>query len=185
MRGRLLAILGISGLALIAGPAHAEQDPSSQPTTGALRSTEAVRPGRVVIDGARNPELIKDESVIPQLLQMWAIPANADAAEERRFEAMTSRMQLGPNDLRVLRTELAEAFPVLNGARTQIRATTDASQARSLMTQAQAAALETYGRLLEFMSADGRAKLRGHIEYIKTRTKVVTSAPSAPIPPTR
>src|SRR5690348_16733967 len=58
----------------------------------------------------KNPELIPNEKVLYILItRVWLLPANADAATERRFQNVTGSMKLNPHDVAILRTDFRPA----------------------------------------------------------------------------
>jgi hypothetical protein len=148
------------------------QDPSPPPADGSRRGGGPAR----VIDGAKNPELIDTELLIAQILGSNALPPAPTADQERRLTFFARRIGLGSRDTQILRSEMirlyAEMTPVrerLQERRTGVAA--DLAEFRDVR-------LQSYGRLLELLSADGRRKLNDFIEAQKRNTR--QSAPSQP-----
>jgi hypothetical protein len=140
-----------------------------------LSSSEATpAQGRVVIDGAKTPELISDRTIVYGVLSRWPIPPSASPAEARLLRSRAGRMKLGSADTEILLTEAARAYPGIAAARARLQAAArgDGKEAVLAMKQLQDASWEMYGRLLEFLSPDGSQNLRAHVEYLKSQTRV-------------
>ena len=149
------------------------QAPSAPPADGSRRGGG---PAPNVIDGAKNPELIDTELLIAQILGSNAMPPAPTADQERRLTFFARLIGLGSRDTQILRSEMirlyAEMTPVrerLQEGRTGVAA--DLAEFRHVR-------LQSYGRLLELLSADGRRKLNDFIEAQKRNTR--QSAPSQP-----
>jgi hypothetical protein len=146
-------------------------DPPAPQTDGPRRGGG---PGRV-IDGAKNPELIDTELLIAQILGSNAMGPAPTERDELRLRSFARRIGLGNRDTEILRSEMirlyGEMAPVrdrLQGSRNPLA---DLAEFRDVR-------LQTYGRLLELWSADGRRKFDEFIEREKRNT--YRSAPSQP-----
>lgn len=126
-----------------------------------------------MIDGARTPDAIPDENVILTMVQTWVIPRSADAATERRFQARLSQVRLGADDMRILRAILHEAHPAVSAATARLQSAASGSSAMAAREQLMTETTRVYGLMLEFLSADGRNKLRQHVADRKSKTIVV------------
>lgn len=114
------------------------------------------------IDGAKNPELIADDTAITIMISTWS---NAYGISSRAFENVTSPVGLSGKDMKVLRDEIGRAHD-----RIALR-TRDFAQE----VERRRLCLDTFDRLIELLSQDGRRKLQAHIGDVKAHT---TSPPS-------
>ena len=148
------------------------QDPSAPPGDGSRRGGGPAR----MIDGAKNPELIDTELLIAQMLGANAIPPAPTAREEPRLSTFARRIGLGGRDTQILRSEMIRLYAEMTPVRERLQTgrtgvTADLAEFRDVR-------LQSYGRLLELLSADGRRKLNDFIEAEKRNTR--QSAPSQP-----
>ena len=167
MRHLVLAVLIVLPTTASSAFQSSAQDPDGSRRGGG--------PARV-IDGAKNPELIDTELLIALILGANAMPPEPTQREELRLSFFAKRIGLGSRDTQILRSEMirlyAEMTPVrqrLQEGRTGVAA--DLAEFRDVR-------LQSYGRLLELLSADGRRKLNEFIEAEKRNTR--QSAPSQP-----
>jgi hypothetical protein len=127
---------------------------------------------RVVVDGKTHPELVDHDLLIAQILGGMAIPASANQKDEQRLHLQAATIGLGRDDEQILRGEMIR----LQAAMTPIQARMKEITGRMSISDLQAlreVRLESYGRLLEVLSPDGRRKLNDHIEKRKQNTFVV------------
>lgn len=151
---------------------HATQADTSASSGEQSKSSKPPFPAGRTIDGAKNPEQIPEERVILLLMtEVWKLPPNADAATERTFKRSISRMKLKDRDVEVLRGELQRVNPMLASQRQHLLDSARGGDGQQYLAGYQtftATAKGAYARILEFMSADGRQKLRAYVEAFKT-----------------
>ena len=144
------------------------------------------RPGRVLVDGSKNPERIPDRIAIGMFISAITIPAPADKLALRRFESQIGPLKLSPSDKGILRTELARLHGRLVTHRETMTAARDglyrsrtpanAAAFTAAVEARDALAVDSYGRLLEVLSSDGARKLQAHIGAVKRQIKEVGPA---------
>jgi|SRR5688572_26156698 hypothetical protein len=133
---------------------------------------------RLLVDGAKNPELIPDEKIIAMFIgRTWLLPSEDDRAAERRLRNVTSRMKLSDADYQILRKELKRAYPELSARQSDRSTARDVRSFAAAQEATTASAMSVYERLLEFMSSDGRQKLREHISDAKKHARITEVAP--------
>jgi hypothetical protein len=99
-------------------------------------------------------------------MRMWALPPSPDEAAETKFRSLTSRFRLAPTDSQILRRELQRASPRL-AALAEASRNSDPARAREVLKQIGVASQEVWDRLIEFMTADGRRKMRAALDNLK------------------
>jgi hypothetical protein len=161
----LLMLLVLPALTYSASP----QSSTSRAQTNV--PTLPVKPGRVLVDGKDNPELINHDLLVAQVVGRMAIPASASPKDEQRVHLFAVVIGLGKDDERILRTEMIRLHAAITPIQARLRATTDRVPIADLQTYREAR-LQSYGRLLELLSSDGRRKLNEFIEKEKRNTKV-------------
>jgi hypothetical protein len=174
MSRRLLLVM-LMGLAPIALSSASRQTPQDAPPGRTVGSPVTGRQ-RVIVDGRTNPELIDHELLIAQIVGRMAIPASASPQDEQRLHLFAASIGFGKDDEKQLRTEMIR----LHAAITPIQARLSGSTAGVPIDDLQAyreARLQSYGRLLEILSADGKSKLNDFIEKQKANTKVIMGTP--------
>src|SRR5688572_31108625 len=78
----LVLLILLPTISVSSAPQPTTQAPPPPPTDGPLRVSGN---GRVVVDGATNPELIDRDLLVAQILGTMAIPASPSEREERHF----------------------------------------------------------------------------------------------------
>jgi hypothetical protein len=130
---------------------------------------------RVVVDGATNPELIDRDLLVAQILGANAIRTSPSSDEELRVKLFARAMKFSPEDARVLRAEMIHLHTVIAPLRARLSTATSGIPVTDLAAYREAR-LDSYRRLLEILSPDGRTKLNSFIEQQKRHTKVVTGS---------
>jgi hypothetical protein len=146
---------------------------STAPAQAAV-PTLPVTPGRVLVDGKDNPELINHDLLVAQVIGRMAIPASASAKDEQRVHLFAVVIGLGKDDERILRTEMIRLHAAITPIQARLRTTTNRVPIADLQMYREAR-LQSYGRLVELLSSDGRRKLNEFIEKEKGNTKVFTT----------
>ena len=144
------------------------------------------KPMRVIVDGARNPELIPDSAAIGVFMSSIAIPPGADRKAYGSMHAKIASMRLSREDTR---TVVVEAMALHSSLSVERRAVVSAYQeARRQRTAATvlsatnaekartAVVLASYARLLRRLSPAGADKLRAQIATMKRQMKTVALA---------
>ena len=157
--------------------ASAQLPPQTAPPGTVVESANGRQ--RIVVDGKTNPELVNHELLIAQILGLMAIPESPSAKDEQRLHVMAAAIGLGREDERILRTEMIRLYGVIAPIQDRLRnppggvplgtPTADLQEFRE-------ARLQSYERLLELLSKDGRDKLNNFIEKQKANTKVIVPA---------
>lgn len=133
--------------------------------------------GRVLVDGAKNPELIDRDHLVALILGSKAMPASPSEKEEQHLRLFARQVGLGREDTQTLRLEMirlhADMAPIR--ARLQVRRTGVPLEDLSAFRQTR---LQAYGRLLELLSADGRRKLDEYFDQQKRNARIVTGSQS-------
>ena len=124
---------------------------------------------RVLIDGALNPERIDRQILTAQIMRTMAIPPSPSKADERRLHIRAKAIGLGRRDEQILRAEMIRLHTAL--APIQVRMLAGSSSAADITAHRQTR-LDSYGRLLETLSADGRSKLNEYIDRAKRDVKI-------------
>ena len=161
---------------VLASPQLTVPEPFNQfpPPEGVLRGWGN---STVVVDGAKNPELINSDLLIAQLLGAQALPPSPSQKEERRVEFFAKRLGLGPDDSRIVRLEMFRLYAAIAPIQARLQVRRD-SVPHDDLSAYRAARLESYGRLLKLLSADGQRKLNTYIDEQKRHTKIVSRSPS-------
>ena len=182
MRGRNVRIWIACILALSSpGTSAAQQAPTPPPGF-----PSAALPGRIIVDGSKNPERIPDRIAIGMFFSALAIPAPAGKPALRRFEAQIRPVKLSPSDKGLLRTELARLHgrlvthrETMTAARDNLRrsrtpatgaAFTAAVEARDTL------AVDSYERILRSLSPEGAGRLHAYIGVVKRQIKEIGPA---------
>lgn len=160
-----LVLVTLGSCALFAAPAHALPQARTDST--------------IVIDGAKNPERITDESALLSFIPLWASLVNAGEEKERQFRVITRRVGLSPEDMARLRTELLRVQPRVVAA--QAALLDPSSRSAETMTELRTLATSTHQNLLMSLSKDGVSKLRDYVAYVKAHT-TVRKVPDNPAP---
>ena len=168
MRARplLSAVLTVcTAASAFGGPSQdAEQSPSGM---------------RIVVDGATSPERIPDHVAIGMFMTSIAIPADADTRALAVMQVKIAPMRLSRSDVAILRGELAGLHRRLAAQKEVVvaglgnAAKPTPRQAVGLINAQHSLAMDSYTRLLEILSREGRTKLVAHIARVKTQMKAV------------
>jgi len=168
----LAAAILLPTITASAGLQSSPPDPVAPPSDVPLRG-----PGRTLVDGAKNPELIDRDLLVASILGSKAMPASPSEREERVLRSFAKQLGLGREDTQILRLEMirlhADMAPIR--ARLQIRRSGVPLEDLSAFRQVR---LQAYGRLLELLSAGGRRKLDEYIDQQKRNTRIVTGSES-------
>ena len=152
------------------------------PALGAPQAETPPRPTgrsmRIVTDGAKNPERIPDTVAISMFITAIAIPADADKRAIQSMQNKIAPMGLNRSDVGILRGEMSGLHARLAAQPdpfAEARARGDRGVPKSEAVAAQntrdALAMDSYTRLLETLSPEGRKKLAAHITKVKTQIK--------------
>ena len=154
---------------------HNHHDPTEQVTT---------------LSGKDHPELISDQEAITIFFITIMAPATAGAPERNRFSAMTGRMQLSEADSSMLwkaaqtfhsrfqpyRTEADTLAKTVGDTKRIDTERMDAQRRRiGVVANIDALAQSSYAEAVAHLSPVGAAKLHDHIQYVKTKMKIVPS----------
>ncbi len=141
--------------------------------------TQAAVANRMVVDGSKTPELISDETALRAFFITLAEPKSADDAAIGRLRAKVAQIGLTPEDASMV---IAAAQDFHGPATECLRRMRDANsrpggpdraaymQAYNDVGQAIRAA---YNGLLLRLSPEGREKLASHLQYVKTRIRII------------
>jgi hypothetical protein len=112
-----------------------------------------------------------------------AIPADADRKTTASMQVKIAPMRLSRSDVDILRGEMARLHARLTAQREATAASgasaeslPDSDVAPSLEDPGKARrtlAMDSYGRLLEILSREGRQKLVAHIGRVKTQIRII------------
>ena len=142
------------------------------------------------LSGKDHPELISDQEAITIFFITIMAPSTAGAPEKNRFSAMTGRMQLSEADSSLLwkaaqtfhsqfqpyRTEADTLAKTVGDTKRLDTERMDAQQRRiGVVANIDVLAQSTYAEAATHLSPVGAAKLHEHIEYVKTKMKIVPS----------
>lgn len=137
-----------------------------------------------VVDGATKPELITDEAAIHMFVMSLATPPNGTSEQSARLRAVLSRAGFSNSDLQTIQNRLLASYDQLKAARDAIEAVqkqfgftaVTAGQRELLVAQHKrlvTLAVATHNDFLSAVSLDGAQKLKEHIQYVKSRIKIV------------
>jgi len=174
LRALLVTLLVLPAVTFWASPSSAQDGPQSPPAEGRANG----RPERVVIDGKTNPEAVNKDLLIAMVVGGMAIPASATPRDEQRLHLMAASIGFSKQDEQRLRTEMIRLHAVITPIQEQIQAHRPGGLPGVPIAELQAyleARLQSYGRLLEILSKDGRDKLNAFIEKQVANTKVITT----------
>ena len=170
-------------LALAASSSSALAQPPKTPPPG---FPTGVRAGRVVVDGAKNPERIPDRVAIGMFMSVIAIPAQPDQRTIKSWYAKVAPLKLSPRDTGVLRTELSKLHAKLQAHReTMIAASDNLQRSRTPVAAAtftavaearDTLAVDSYERVLTQLSPGAAGKLRAHINVVKKQIRGIGPA---------
>lgn len=104
-------------------------------------------------------------------------PTPPTVNEERRLGLFAGVVGLNRDDERILRLEMIRLYTVITPIRERLSVSRTGVPVADLATYREAR-LQSYGRLLETLSQDGRNRLNAYIERQKRNTKVVTGSQS-------
>jgi hypothetical protein len=121
--------------------------------------------------------LVNQDLLIAQVVGMMAIPASASKQDEQRLHLFAASIGFGKDDEKVLRTEMIHLHAVITPIQARLSARTTGGVPIEDLQAYREARLQSYGRLLEILSADGRSKLNDFIEKQKANTKVIMGTP--------
>ena len=173
---RFLLLVVLLALPAITAEALPQESPSTTPAEG----RPSGRPTRVIIDGKTNPEAVNKELLIAQIVGSMAIPASPTPQDEQRLHLRAASIGFSRQDERVLRAEMISLHAAITPIQQQIQAYRPGGLPGVPVAELQAyreARLESYARLLEFLSKDGRARLNAYIEKQVANTKVIVPGP--------
>lgn len=130
---------------------------------------------RVVVDGSKNPERIPDHVAIGMFITALATPAVADTITIGALEAKIAPMGLSRHDVAALRGEMAGLYERLAKLR-EATSQGDLTARRGFVNAQFTLAMDSYTRLLQTLSPEGRAKLTAHMVVVKTKIKAIGPA---------
>lgn len=140
-----------------------------------------------LVDGSKTPELIPDEAAIQMFILSLAAPDNGTPAQDARIRAAVMRSDLREGDIQIVKGKISEVHAQMRTLVTGIEdihrrmGTNPPTAARQDLvnqhTQIRTLALATYNGMLASLSGEGAGKLRQHIQYVKTRIKLIPPPP--------
>ena len=101
-----------------------------------------------------------------------AIPAAANQKDELRLHLHAATIGLGRDDEQVLRAEMIRLHAAMAPLQARLNAKRNGVPVADLQAYREVR-LQSYSRLREFLSADGRRKLNDYIERRKQNTFVI------------
>ena len=135
-----------------------------------------------VVDGATNPGLIPNDAARRSLLLAIMVSPNPDEEELAQLRLKTGRMNLNESDTEILIRGLGNFHTLATFQIARIDRRRDTAKISANATtfgwfmqednKLNRLAELAYNKMLRELSADGRAKLRDHLEYAKTRMKI-------------
>lgn len=138
-----------------------------------------------IVNGSVHPELVPDEAALRVLFIAVAEPETAPPEDLQRLRNKVSRMRLSEPDMQVFIRLMAafhkgrtlheaniQAIPAQSatGLNSSVEAGAKMIGEQNAIT---ALALDTFNSLLVQLSPDGAAKLRDHLNYVKTRIRII------------
>ena len=173
-------------VALVVASISAAVSASAQAVNPPANFPSGVRPGRIVVDGSKNPERIPDRVAIGMFMSSIAIPAPADLRTVKSMYAKVAPLKLSRRDMSVLRTELATLHARLQthretmiAARDNLQRSKTPAAAATFTAVAEARdtlAVDSYERVLTQLSPGAAGKLRAHINVVKKQMKGIGPA---------
>lgn len=187
-----VAATGVATIALVLLTVLQAETPASAITTSAAmpvlaqehaameHPTGSVQP---LVDGSENPELISDSLALRTFFLSTAMPVDANPLDLAQRDAKLGRLELLPSDRQVLVQALGGFHERLTAQRAQVEAARAAArQSPSLVTwnvmvdadnQISRIVEQAYYEMISSMSHNGTSKVREHLDYIKTRIKLI------------
>lgn len=139
--------------------------------------------GRPVIYGKLTPHLISDETALRSWLLSVAEPASADATRQKRISAKLASIGLDANDMAITVSETRNFHAGAAALDVQMKghaASLHVGSGRQTMDEYLAAyrslgdlANQTHRKLLARLSPAGRERIKQHLDYVKTRIRII------------
>jgi hypothetical protein len=136
-----------------------------------------------IIDGAKNPERIPDQTAIKVFLIAVAEPPNATSEQLKRLRAKIQLAKLNDADIAVFIAEVAAFHSQWQAYQSQAdkighlnRSNPNPSLRRGLTNihvQISNLANATFQSILKHVSPEGAQNLLAHLAYVKTKIKVI------------
>jgi hypothetical protein len=140
-----------------------------------------------VLDGSKTPELIPDEAAAHMFILGLAAPDNGTTAQDLRIRAALMRSGLGESDIRTVKSRIMAVHDQIRNLvegietiRQRLGPNPPVGARQDLVNQhkqIRALTLATYNGTLASLSIEGAEKLREHIQYVKTRIKIIPPPP--------
>jgi hypothetical protein len=135
----------------------------------------------ILIDGAKTPDLISDQTAVKIFFLSITEPADATPEQFARLNVKISRIGLDPTDRDILIAavqQFHQRFTALkirsdNLARQIAAGTASRQQFVDVQKQIELGALGAHQSLLARVSPDGATRLKNHLAYLKTKIKVI------------
>jgi hypothetical protein len=152
-------------------------------TAGRAGTTVVQEPGTIsasqiqpLADGTKNPQSISDAAALRVVFL-----SIADPTDTPRLRARFGRMQLNEGDMTILFQKLGGLHGLVTAQRARIAAAKQSWKGGSstfenvaaLDRQLDTFAANAYGELLGSLSPEGAVKLQEHVNYVKTRIKIL------------
>lgn len=180
-----LLALALAALVVVTRPASPQLDSAQTQTSGAAQPPAAPKPDPPgTIDGAKNPELIPDDTAYRLVFLAFSEPEKPTDAQKARFRAKLTAAGLDEDDTEAFRLILGHMQTQLDDVRAQENAvlaaspvphpdSTSAAKLADLSRQRDGYLAEAMSALPARLSASGAAKLHDFIQTQKRGMKLL------------